>query len=201
MFERVGLDPSVGGRRPHQVSGGQAQRICIARALVSAPELVVCDEIVSALDVSIQAQILTLLAEMKRLYGLTLVFISHDLAVVKHVSDRIGVMYLGRLCEIGATADIFGAPAHPYTKMLLSAVLTPGVDPQVELVVGELPSPINPPSGCRFRTRCPRADARCASDVPELHEHGADGHLVACHHPLDPAVATPVAVSSRTEDR
>jgi peptide/nickel transport system ATP-binding protein len=203
MFERVGLDPAVGSRRPHEFSGGQAQRICIARALISSPELVVCDEIVSALDVSIQAQILTLLADMKRLYGLTLVFISHDLAVVKHVSDRIGVMYLGRMCEIGTTDDIFSSPAHPYTRMLLSAVLTPDptVQPEVELIVGELPSPINPPSGCRFRTRCPRAEERCAAEVPQLRPVGETGaHRVACHFPLEPAGA-PVDPPARQASR
>ena len=186
VLTAVGLDPDlVTGRRPHEFSGGQCQRICIARALILEPELVICDEPVSALDVSIRAQILNLLEDMKRRYGLTLLFIAHDLAVVKAVSDRIAVMYLGRLCEVGPTEPQFKKPAHPYTALLLEAIPVPdpAVKPATNLAVGEPPSPITPPSGCRFRTRCPRADETCARVVPELREI-AGGQFAACHHPL-----------------
>ncbi|HZP99449.1 MAG TPA: oligopeptide/dipeptide ABC transporter ATP-binding protein [Reyranella sp.] len=182
----VGLDPdNAMGRLPHEFSGGQCQRISIARALILEPEFVVCDEPVSALDVSIRAQILNLLEEMKRRYGLTLLFIAHDLAVVKAVSDRIAVMYLGRLCEVAPTARIFAKPAHPYTALLLEAIPVPDptVRPASNLATGEPPSPLDPPSGCRFRTRCPRADKTCADLVPELRAV-APGQFVACHHPL-----------------
>jgi peptide/nickel transport system ATP-binding protein len=182
----VGLDPDTAiDRLPHEFSGGQCQRICIARALILEPELVICDEPVSALDVSIRAQILNLLEDMKQRYGLTLLFIAHDLAVVKAVSDRIAVMYLGKLCEVGPTERVFNRPAHPYTKLLLEAIPVPDptVRPAANIPVGEPPSPLNPPSGCRFRTRCPRADARCAAEVPALREIG-DGRFAACHHPL-----------------
>jgi peptide/nickel transport system ATP-binding protein len=186
VMTAVGLDPDVAmGRLPHEFSGGQCQRICIARALILEPELVICDEPVSALDVSIRAQILNLLEEMKRRYGLTLLFIAHDLAVVKAVSDRIAVMYLGRLCEIGPTGTIFARPAHPYTALLLEAIPVPDptVRPAANVPIGEPPSPLAPPSGCRFRTRCPRADAQCAAEVPLLRAVGG-GQSVACHHPL-----------------
>jgi peptide/nickel transport system ATP-binding protein len=186
VLTAVGLDPDlVKGRLPHEFSGGQCQRICIARALILEPELVICDEPVSALDVSIRAQILNLLEDMKRRYGLTLLFIAHDLAVVKAVSDRIAVMYLGRLCEVGPTEQLFARPAHPYTALLLEAIPVPdpAVIPATNLAVGEPPSPIAPPSGCRFRTRCPRADQVCADMVPELREI-AVGQFAACHHPL-----------------
>jgi peptide/nickel transport system ATP-binding protein len=186
VLAAVGLDPDqVSGRLPHEFSGGQCQRISIARALILEPELVICDEPVSALDVSIRAQILNLLEEMKRRYGLTLLFIAHDLAVVKAVSDRIAVMYLGRLCEVGPTEPLFARPAHPYTALLLEAIPVPdpAVKPATNLAVGEPPSPIAPPSGCRFRTRCPRADQTCAEVVPELREVAA-GQFAACHHPL-----------------
>jgi peptide/nickel transport system ATP-binding protein len=182
----VGLDPDTAmGRLPHEFSGGQCQRICIARALILEPELVICDEPVSALDVSIRAQILNLLEDMKRRYGLTLLFIAHDLAVVKAVSDRIAVMYLGKLCEVGPTERVFNRPAHPYTKLLLEAIPVPDptVRPAANIPVGEPPSPLAPPSGCRFRTRCPRADATCTAEVPVLREIG-DGQFAACHHPL-----------------
>jgi peptide/nickel transport system ATP-binding protein len=182
----VGLDPAlVVDRLPHEFSGGQCQRICIARALVLNPEFIICDEPVSALDVSIRAQILNLLEEMKTRFGLTLLFIAHDLAVVKAVSDRVAVMYLGRICEVGPSEQLFAKPAHPYTALLIEAIPVPDPDvrPAESVPVGEPPSPIAPPSGCRFRTRCPRADRRCAEDVPELRPI-APGKYVACHHPL-----------------
>ena len=186
VLAAVGLDPAlVSGRLPHEFSGGQCQRICIARALVLNPEFIICDEPVSALDVSIRAQILNLLEEMKTRYGLTLLFIAHDLAVVKAVSDRVAVMYLGRLCEVGPSEQLFAKPAHPYTALLIEAIPVPDPDmrPAEAVAVGEPPSPIAPPSGCRFRTRCPRADARCAAEVPELRPV-APGQYAACHHPL-----------------
>jgi peptide/nickel transport system ATP-binding protein len=181
----VGLDPDlVMARLPHEFSGGQCQRICIARALVLDPEFIICDEPVSALDVSIRAQILNLLEEMKARYGLTLLFIAHDLAVVKAVSDRVAVMYLGRLCEVGPSEQVFAHPAHPYTALLIEAIPHPDPDvrPSESVPVGEPPSPISPPSGCRFRTRCPKADRICADIVPEL-TPVAPGQFVACHHP------------------
>ena len=182
----VGLEPDqVLDRLPHEFSGGQCQRICIARALVIEPELLVCDEAVSALDVSIRAQILNLLEAMKARYRLTLLFIAHDLAVVKAVSDRVAVMYLGRLCEVGPTEALYRGPAHPYTRLLLEAIPVPDpeVKPPQSVPIGEPPSPLAPPSGCRFRTRCARADGRCTEVTPELREI-APGRQVACHHPL-----------------
>ncbi|MEO6779507.1 MAG: oligopeptide/dipeptide ABC transporter ATP-binding protein [Bradyrhizobium sp.] len=186
VLSAVGLDPGlVVGRLPHEFSGGQCQRVCIARALVLNPEFIICDEPVSALDVSIRAQILNLLEEMKARYGLTLLFIAHDLAVVKAVSDRVAVMYLGRLCEVGPSAQLFARPAHPYTALLIEAIPVPDpeVRPAESVPVGEPPSPIAPPSGCRFRTRCPRADRQCADQAPELREV-VPQQFVACHHPL-----------------
>jgi peptide/nickel transport system ATP-binding protein len=186
VLSAVGLDPAlVVGRLPHEFSGGQCQRICIARALVLNPEFIVCDEPVSALDVSIRAQILNLLEEMKARFGLTLLFIAHDLAVVKAVSDRVAVMYLGRLCEVGPSEQLFASPAHPYTALLIEAIPVPDPDvrPTETVPVGEPPSPIAPPSGCRFRTRCPRADQRCRDEIPELRAV-APGQFAACHHPL-----------------
>ena len=189
MLLTVGLDPEVTrGRRPFQFSGGQCQRISIARAVVTEPRLIVCDEPVSALDVSVQAQILNLLEEMKAQYGLTMIFIAHDLAVVKNISDRVAVMYLGRLCEVGDPDVLYAQPAHPYTSALLSAIPVP--DPSVRpdarhTLAGEIPSPLAPPSGCRFRTRCPRADDQCRDEVPEMRPV-ADDQFVACHHPLAP---------------
>jgi peptide/nickel transport system ATP-binding protein len=186
VLTAVGLDADlVSGRLPHEFSGGQCQRISIARALILEPQFVICDEPVSALDVSIRAQILNLLEDMKRRYGLTLLFIAHDLAVVKAVSDRIAVMYLGKLCEVGPTERLFERPAHPYTALLLEAIPVPDptVKPAANIAVGEPPSPLAPPSGCRFRTRCPRADKTCAELVPELRELGG-GQFAACHHPL-----------------
>ena len=186
VLTEVGLDPDITmARLPHEFSGGQCQRISIARALILEPELIVCDEPVSALDVSIRAQIVNLLEDMKDRYGLTLLFIAHDLAVVKAVSDRVAVMYLGRICEIAPTEALFRTPAHPYTRLLLDAIPMPDPDirPVEGVAVGEPPSPIAPPSGCRFRTRCPRAADRCAVDMPELTELRS-GQMVACHFPL-----------------
>lgn len=187
MMAAVGLDPERHyGRRPFQLSGGQCQRVSIARALMTEPRLLVCDEPVSSLDVSVQAQIINLLREVKGRYGLSMLFIAHDLAVVKNISDRVAVMYLGRLCEMAPCADIYTAPAHHYTRALLNAVPRPDPRqpvPATGMLAGELPSAIDPPSGCRFRTRCPRAEARCAEMRPELREI-APGHLVACHFPL-----------------
>jgi peptide/nickel transport system ATP-binding protein len=187
VLEAVGLDPDVAiDRRPHQFSGGQCQRICIARALVLDPKLIICDEPVSALDVSVQAQILNLLQDMKDRYGLTMIFIAHDLAVVKNVSDRVVVMYLGKTCEVAPSDDLYRAPAHPYTAALLKSIPVP--DPTVRpdpdaRIQGEIPSPLFPPSGCRFRTRCPHAQERCAAEEPTLRKV-ATGHYVACHFPL-----------------
>jgi peptide/nickel transport system ATP-binding protein len=195
MIESVGLDPATAGsRRPREFSGGQCQRISIARSLVLQPQLLVCDEVVSALDVSVQAQILNLLEDLKARYGLTVLFIAHDLAVVKSVSDRVAVMYLGRLAEVAPADTLYQAPAHHYTAALLASAVEP--DPFATRtsapVRGEPPSPINPPSGCRFRTRCPRAEGRCAEEVPELREI-APGHTVACHFPLvGPEAPAPV---------
>jgi peptide/nickel transport system ATP-binding protein len=186
VLNAVGLDPAlVTGRLPHEFSGGQCQRICIARALVLNPDFIICDEPVSALDVSIRAQILNLLEEMKARFGLTLLFIAHDLAVVKAVSDRVAVMYLGRLCEVGPSEQLFARPAHPYTALLIEAIPVPDPDqrPAESVPVGEPPSPIAPPSGCRFRTRCPRADQKCRDEVPEL-QPVRPRQYAACHHPL-----------------
>ena len=183
----VGLDSeTAGARRPHEFSGGQCQRVCIARALVLEPKLLVCDEPISSLDVSIRAQILNLLEQMKARYGLTMLFVAHDLAVVKAVSDRIAVMYLGKLCEIASATELFRAPMHPYTATLLAAIPLPDPDaPRTpSLAIGEPPSPVSPPSGCRFHTRCPRADVQCKREVPVMRVVRA-GHQIACHHPLD----------------
>ncbi len=195
----VGLDPAIARpKRRHEFSGGQCQRICIARSLVLDPEVIICDEPVSALDVSVQAQILNLLEDMKERYGLTLLFIAHDLAVVKNVSDRVAVMYLGKICEVAAPDDMYHRPAHPYTAALLSAIPVPDPDviPDTGDLAGDLPSPIDPPSGCRFRTRCSRATDRCTAEEPLVREIGPD-HYVACHFPLigetaPPAAETPV---------
>jgi peptide/nickel transport system ATP-binding protein len=205
VLDAVGLDPTVSAdKRPHQFSGGQCQRISIARALVLDPKLVICDEPVSALDVSVQAQILNLLEDMKARYGLTLIFIAHDLAVVKNISDRVAVMYLGKICEVGTPDDLYATPAHPYTAALLRSIPVP--DPTVPpvstgLLTGDLPSPLDPPSGCRFRTRCPNAQERCSIEEPQVRAIG-DGHFVACHFPVTgsvaPAADAPVAVAGTT---
>lgn len=187
MMAAVGLDPNQHyDRRPFQLSGGQCQRVSIARALICRPELLVCDEPVSSLDVSVQAQIMNLLREVKSRYGLSMLFIAHDLAVVKNISDRVAVMYLGRLCEVAPCAEIYDAPAHHYTRALLDAVPQPDPGrplPFLGMLPGELPCALDPPTGCRFRTRCPRAEACCAETQPALREI-APGHLVACHFPL-----------------
>jgi oligopeptide transport system ATP-binding protein len=184
IMESVGLLKEMVNRYPHEFSGGQAQRIGIARALITEPKLIVCDEPVSALDVSIQAQILNLLADLKDQFQLTLIFISHNLSVVKHVSDRILVLYLGRIVELAPADLLYAEPKHPYTQALLTAVPIP--DPRlarnrtIDGLVGEIPSPIRPPSGCHFRTRCRYAVARCAAEVPPLEEIRG-GRLVRCH--------------------
>ena len=185
VLEAVGIDPTVAAnRRPHEFSGGQCQRISIARAVVLEPEILICDEPVSALDVSVQAQILNLLEEMKHRYGLTLVFIGHDLSVVRNISDRVIVMYLGKVCEVGGADALYSAPAHPYTRVLLASAPEPAstVDESEAAIGDEIPSPMDPPSGCRFRTRCPRADDRCATEEPVLKALD-DDHFVACHYP------------------
>jgi len=189
LLAKVGIDPAVyGNRYARQFSGGQCQRISIARSLAMRPKMLICDEMVSALDVSVQAQILNLLEDLKQEYGLTLLFIAHDLAVVKNVSDRVAVMYLGKICEIGPADSLYDAPAHPYTKFLLGAALEADPDSPMhaDVLEGEPPSPLNPPSGCRFRTRCPFATERCATEEPALREI-APGHRVACHFPLNGA--------------
>ncbi len=189
ILEAVGIDPEVARfKRPHEFSGGQCQRISIARALVMEPQIIICDEPVSALDVSVQAQILNMLETLKEKYGLTLVFIAHDLAVVKNISDRVAVMYLGKMCEISESDELYANPAHPYTQLLLGSSPIPDplavIDESVE-AEGDLPSPINPPSGCRFRTRCPLATDLCTRTEPEMRKV-SDDHYVACHHPLVP---------------
>jgi peptide/nickel transport system ATP-binding protein len=188
VLSAVGLDPGTSvDRRPDQFSGGQCQRISIARCLVMDPELIICDEPVSSLDVSVQAQIVNLLEDLKRRFGLTMIFIAHDLSVVRNISDRVAVMYLGKLCEVAPSEQLHDLPLHPYTEGLLRAI--PVADPaaakaDVELP-GELPSPMEPPSGCRFRTRCLRAAAICAAEEPQIRELAPD-HYVACHFPNTP---------------
>jgi peptide/nickel transport system ATP-binding protein len=195
ILEEVGIDPvRAGESQPHQFSGGQCQRISIARSLVLDPSLIICDEPVSALDVSVQAQVLNLLEDLKAEYGLTLIFIAHDLAVVKNISDRVAVMYLGKICEVAPSDVLYESPAHHYTSVLLNSIPVP--DPEVAItktaIEGEPPSPVLPPPGCRFNPRCPAAQDICRSEEPQLRAVG-DGHYVACHFPT----ITPVELSSR----
>jgi peptide/nickel transport system ATP-binding protein len=186
MLDVVGLSPKAAARYPHEFSGGQRQRISIARALAVRPDFIIADEPISALDVNIQAQIINLLVDLQERFGLTYLFIAHDLAVVRHISDRIVVLYLGKVMEVATAEELFAAPLHPYTRHLISAVPIP--DAAVERkrqhlqLAGEPPSAVEPPSGCRFRTRCPIAKKVCAEAVPPLTAQ-RDGHLVACHFP------------------
>ena len=182
LMERVGLDPNWVNKYPHELDGGRRQRVGIARALAVNPEYIVCDEPVSALDVSIQAQVLNLLQDLQEEMGLTYLFISHDLSVVKHLSNRIAVMYLGKIVELATSDELFANQAHPYTQALLSAIPIPSIDakPKRILLQGDVPSPKNPPSGCRFHTRCPYATERCKQAEPQLQDIGG-GHFVACH--------------------
>jgi oligopeptide transport system ATP-binding protein len=188
MLRVVGMNPRFADRYPHEFSGGQRQRIGIARALAVEPTFIVCDEPISALDVSIQAQIINLLENLQSRFNLTYLFIAHDLSVVKHISNRIAVMYLGKVMEIAPAGQLYRRPRHPYTGSLLSAIPIP--DPEIELkrerfiLQGDVPSPVNPPSGCRFRTRCPRAREHCAEEIPALESFGSD-QKAACFYPLD----------------
>jgi oligopeptide/dipeptide ABC transporter ATP-binding protein len=201
LLERVGLNPEHINRFPHEFSGGQRQRIGVARALAVDPRLIVLDEPVSALDVSIQAQVINLLGELQDEFHLSYIFVAHDLSVVRHVSDRIAVMYLGKLMEVSPAEELYDKPIHPYTSALLSSIPIP--DPAENrarvrpLVVGEPPNPINPPSGCRFRTRCPRAVELCAQVEPPLTEY-ANGHLAACHFPQNVS-GEEIAAATRAE--
>ncbi|MGN0348551.1 MAG: ABC transporter ATP-binding protein [Roseburia sp.] len=186
VMKKCGLDSYMFGRYPHQFSGGQRQRIGIARSLALNPRFVVCDEAVSALDVSIQSQILNLLSDLKERENLTYLFITHDLSVVKYISDRIGVMYLGNLVELAPTSELFARTLHPYTNALLSAIPTTDINEKKReriLLEGDIPSPVNPPEGCKFHTRCYCCQEKCRQEVPALQDRG-NGHLVACHYPL-----------------
>ena len=229
LLDLVGLDPGVhGGRRPRELSGGQCQRVAIARALALSPALIICDEAVSSLDVLIQAQVLNLFERLRAEFGLSYLFIAHDLALVKQVSDRVAVMYLGKLCEVGPAESIYREPLHPYTLALLASIPSP--DPaapsvrSAKTISGEPPSPIHPPSGCRFRTRCPRAAERCAVEEPQLRTIGStgagsagssggagatgaaggavdDSHEVACHFPLPRAAREPASAATTPAPR
>ena len=200
LMDKVGLPRDAVNRWPHEFSGGQRQRIGIARALAAEPDIIICDEAVSALDVSVKAQIVNLLCDLQKELGLALLFISHDLAIVEHMTHRIAVMYLGKIVEKGTRDQIFSAPMHPYTKALLSAVPIPDPDAKREriLLKGDVPSPINPPKGCRFNTRCPYAFDRCRSEEPELRQM-AHKHVAACHlHDL-PAAENPLLAGNLTD--
>ena len=199
LLDEVGLSPRSMQLYPHEFSGGQRQRIGLARALALSPKLIVADEPVSALDVSIRSQILNLMRRLQAAHGLTYIVISHDLSVIRYLADQVGVMYLGKLVEVGSSRDVYERPAHPYTLGLLNTIPVP--DPEVEhakqgiAVSGELPSAVTPPSGCRFRTRCPLAQEICAAEEPALRSFGGDplvDHLAACHFPLQ----TPVPVEA-----
>lgn len=191
LMAAVGIDPRYGERKPHQFSGGQCQRISIARALILDPKVIICDEPVSALDVSVQAQILNLLEDMKARYQVSLMFISHDLSVVKNISDRVMVMYLGKVCEVAGSDDLFARPAHHYTRALMAAIPAKHAEVDEVVIEGELPSAIDPPPGCRFHTRCPATTQECRTVEPEIRGIGR-GHFVACHHPV---IETPVEVA------
>lgn len=202
LLELVGIDPAnYGGRHPRELSGGQCQRVAIARALVLEPKLILCDEPVSSLDVLVQAQVLNLFEKLRSELGLSYLFIAHDLALVKQVSDRVAVMYLGKLCEAGPGEAVYREPLHPYTRALLDSV--PSTDPTMPKTVtairGEPPSPIHPPSGCRFRTRCPRAQDLCITNEPPMREL-VGGHAVACHFPLVEAARTTVRSEEKIEE-